>query len=77
MLTAGALNRMTEVMDGLEVDVQRMAANLDRTNGLIMAEAVTMALGAHIGRLKAHRAIAQACHRAMDVPKAPGLSRRR
>ncbi len=66
MLTAGALSRTTEVIVGLKIDVQRMKANLERTNGLIMAEAVTMALGAHIGRLKAHEAIEQACHRAIS-----------
>lgn len=66
LLTAGALSRMTEVIVGLEIDVQRMKANLERTNGLIMAEAVTMALGAHIGRLKAHAVIEQACHRAIN-----------
>ncbi len=66
MLAAGALNRMTDVMVGLEVDVQRMKANLDRTNGLVMAEAVTMALGAHVGRLNAHEAIEQACRGALN-----------
>lgn len=66
ILADGALSRMTEVMVGLEVDSQRMKANLERTNGLIMAEAVTMALGAHVGRLKAHEAIEQACQYAIN-----------
>jgi len=65
MLAAGALKRMTEVIVGLEVDARRMLANLDSTNGLIMAEAVAMSLGAHIGRLKAYEVIEQACQRAI------------
>ena len=65
LLAAGALDRMTEIMIGLEVDPQRMADNLNRTNGLIMAEAVAMVLGSHIGRLKAHETIEQACQQAI------------
>jgi 3-carboxy-cis,cis-muconate cycloisomerase len=65
MLAAGALDRMTEVIAGLEVDSQRMRANLDRSNGLIMAEAVAMALGRSIGKLEAHRVVEQACLRAV------------
>ena len=65
MLAAGALDRMTEVIAGLEVDIERMSANLNRTNGLIMAEAVAMALGTTIGKLEAHYVIAQACQRAI------------
>jgi 3-carboxy-cis,cis-muconate cycloisomerase len=65
MLAAGALDRMTEVIAGLEVDSQRMRANLDRSNGLIMAEAVAMALGRSMGKLEAHRVVEQACLRAV------------
>jgi 3-carboxy-cis,cis-muconate cycloisomerase len=65
MLAAGALDRMTEVIAGLAVDVERMSANLDRSNGLIMAEAVAMALGVTIGKLEAHRVMEQACLRAV------------
>ena len=63
-LTAGALHHMTEVVSGLEVDEARMKNNLDATRGLIMAEALTMALGQRIGRFAAHQLIEQACHRA-------------
>ena len=44
-LAAGALAVTPTLMDGLEVDAARMRENLDATHGLIMAEAVTMALG--------------------------------
>ncbi|MEO6021538.1 MAG: 3-carboxy-cis,cis-muconate cycloisomerase [Burkholderiales bacterium] len=68
-LTAGALHHMTEIVSGLEVDAARMKINLDATRGLIMAEAVTMALGQRIGRLAAHHLIEQACHRAQADDK--------
>ncbi len=64
-LCAGALDRATEVISGLEVDGERMRANLDSTGGLIMAEAVTMALAGHIGKAAAHGLITRACERAV------------
>jgi 3-carboxy-cis,cis-muconate cycloisomerase len=54
-LSAGALHHVVEMMDGLEVDTARMRQNLDATQGLIFAEAVTMALGKHIGKPAAHK----------------------
>jgi 3-carboxy-cis,cis-muconate cycloisomerase len=49
----------------LQVDPAQMLHNLDITHGLIMAEAVTMALGAQIGRLPAHHLVEDACRRAI------------
>lgn len=66
-LAAGALAQTAETMAGLEVDTGRMRRNLDITNGLIMAEAVMMALGARMGRLAAHDHIEAACHRAVSA----------
>jgi 3-carboxy-cis,cis-muconate cycloisomerase len=66
LLTSGALRQMTETMTGLTVDPARMRANLDATRGLVMAEAVTMALGDRIGRLEAYRLVEQACRRAAE-----------
>ncbi|MBM3597177.1 MAG: 3-carboxy-cis,cis-muconate cycloisomerase [Alphaproteobacteria bacterium] len=63
-LMAGALHQMAETMAGLELDPVRMRANLDATNGLIMAEAVTIALGSALGRLAAHELVEQACREA-------------
>lgn len=63
-LTAGALAHMAETMTGLEIDAARMRSNLDATNGLIMAEAVMMALGAKMGRLAAHDHVEECCRRA-------------
>ncbi len=64
VLTAGALNQMADTMASLEIDADRMRANLDVTRGLMMAEAVTLALGAKLGRLAAHERVEAACRRA-------------
>lgn len=63
-LCAGALEQMQQIISGLTVDEARMRANLEITRGQIMAEAVTLALGAKIGRLQAHQLVEKACHRA-------------
>lgn len=65
-LAAGALHQMTVVIVGLEVNTTRMRANIDQTNGLIMAEAVAMALAAHLGKIEAHRIVEHACNKAMQ-----------
>lgn len=65
-LAAGALRNTALTMEGLEVDPARMRANLEATHGLIMAEAVTMALGTHIGRLDAHHRVKTACREAVE-----------
>jgi 3-carboxy-cis,cis-muconate cycloisomerase len=64
-LTAGALRQMRQVAQGLAVDIDRMRINLDLTHGLIMAEAVSLALGAKMGRLQAHQLVQQACRSAV------------
>jgi 3-carboxy-cis,cis-muconate cycloisomerase len=64
MLTAGALDAMSSTVAGLDVDVQRMAKNLDLTQGQIMAEAVQMALAPALGRDVAHSLVGAACKRA-------------
>ncbi|WP_119421441.1 3-carboxy-cis,cis-muconate cycloisomerase [Desertibaculum subflavum] len=64
-LAGGALRHTSELIAGLEVDPARMRANLDATRGLIMAEAVQMALGEKLGRLKAHDLVEAACKRAV------------
>lgn len=64
-LSAGALAHMAEVAGGLEVKPEQMRANLDTTNGLIMAEAVAMALGARLGKQDAHHLIEAASKRAV------------
>jgi 3-carboxy-cis,cis-muconate cycloisomerase len=57
LVTSGALAAIVDLAEGLEVDAARMRGNLDTTGGLIMAEAVTMALAETIGKSNAHHLI--------------------
>jgi 3-carboxy-cis,cis-muconate cycloisomerase len=57
LVTSGALAAIVDIAEGLEVDTVRMRANLDATGGLIMAEAVAMALAEKIGKSDAHHLI--------------------
>lgn len=68
-LTAGALDRMREVIDGLHVDADRMCANLGVTRGLILGESVMLALGADLGRLQAHHVVEAASRKAVHENK--------
>jgi len=54
LLTAGALQQARTLLAGLEVDAERMRANLDITQGLISTEAVMMGLVPRLGRQRAH-----------------------
>ena len=63
--TAGAVQRVQEALNGLEIDPARMRANLDLSGGLIMAESLTMALAPHLGRPEAQRLVRAACDRAI------------
>jgi 3-carboxy-cis,cis-muconate cycloisomerase len=64
-LTAGALQQMREILDGLEVHADRMRENLDMTRGLVLAEAVSSALAETLGRAAAHRLVEEASQRAL------------
>ena len=64
-LAAGALAAMADVVAGLDVDAARMRANLELTQGRILAEAVQMALAPKLGRDVAHSLLAQACRQAV------------
>ena len=65
ILAASALNHVTAVIAGLEVEADRMTTNLNQSNGLIMAEAVAMALAPHLGKLEAQRIVEHACNKAI------------
>jgi len=65
-LSGGALHHLAEMLPGLEVDTQRMRHNLELTNGLIFAEAVTMALGDRMGKMPAHLLVEAACKKARE-----------
>ena len=68
-LTSGALSHMIQILEGLEIHQDAMARNLDATQGLLMAEAVAMALAKHIGKMPAHQVIERASHRALESRK--------
>ena len=68
-LVAGAARHARETVAGLTIDAERMRANLDLTRGLILAEAVTMALGDRMGRMAAHSRVAEASRRAADTAR--------
>ncbi len=65
-LTAGALKVTADTVAGLEVRPERMRENLDVTDGLLMAEAVMMALADRLGRLAAHERVEAACKKAVS-----------
>jgi 3-carboxy-cis,cis-muconate cycloisomerase len=64
MLAAGALDAMTGVVAGLDVDPAKMRANLDVSRGQIFAEAVQMAVAPALGRDAAHALVGAVCKRA-------------
>lgn len=65
LLAGGALAQAIAVIEGLQADPAQMAENLEITHGLILAEAVAMALGEKIGRMKAHELVEEASARAV------------
>ena len=69
LVTSGALASIVDIAEGLEVDVARMHANLDETHGLIMAEAVAMALAEKIGKREAHHLVETASKKAVAERK--------
>jgi 3-carboxy-cis,cis-muconate cycloisomerase len=61
---AAALAYSVEIAEHLQVDAERMRANLDASLGLPMAEAVSVALTPAMGRFRAHDHLRQATERA-------------
>jgi 3-carboxy-cis,cis-muconate cycloisomerase len=70
LVTSGALAAIVDIAEGLEVDTVRMRANLDTTNGLIMAESVTFALAEKLGKSEAHHLVEAASKKAVAEKKA-------
>ncbi len=55
MLAGRAVELLGELAANLEVDADRMRANLEASGGAVLSEAVMLALAPHIGRDAAHR----------------------
>lgn len=68
-VVSGSLQQALAVIPGLEVDAQRMLQNLDLTHGLVLAEAVSIALAQRMGRDAAHHLIERCCRRAVEQGK--------
>ncbi|WP_460408939.1 3-carboxy-cis,cis-muconate cycloisomerase [Pseudomonas amygdali] len=65
-LVSGSLQQALQVLPGLQVDAERMASNLQSTKGLVLAEAVSIALAQRNGRDAAHHLVEQCCRRAVE-----------
>jgi len=65
-LVSGSLQQALAVIPSLEVDAGRMLHNLDLPQGLVLAEAVSVALAQRMGRDAAHHLIEQCCRRAVE-----------
>jgi 3-carboxy-cis,cis-muconate cycloisomerase len=68
-LAAAALSRANEIADGLEVDQDRMKANLEATNSLVLTEAVSVALAEFVDRAQAHELMERAAKKAIQEKK--------
>jgi 3-carboxy-cis,cis-muconate cycloisomerase len=66
LVTSGALHAIVEIAEGLNVDEQRMRANLDAGGGRIMAEAIAFALAARLGKQEAHHLVEAAAQRSLE-----------
>jgi 3-carboxy-cis,cis-muconate cycloisomerase len=66
-LADAVLKQSVDLVGGLTLDRDRMLANLEATNGLIMAERVMIELGRHIGRQAAHDRIHEHAMRAVET----------
>jgi 3-carboxy-cis,cis-muconate cycloisomerase len=64
LVTSGALSAVVEIAEGLEIDVERLRANLEMTGGQIMAEAVSFALAEKMGRAEAHALVQELSQKA-------------
>ena len=63
-LVAGCLDLAGQILDKLQVFPDRMHANLAADGGMIMAEAVMMALAPVVGRDRSHELVYSACAQA-------------
>jgi 3-carboxy-cis,cis-muconate cycloisomerase len=58
--TGGAATAAADALNGLEVNGERMRANLEASGGLVLAERVSFALTPRLGRSQAHEVVAEA-----------------
>lgn len=77
VLASGSLHQTCFALGGLVVNPDAMAANLASTKGLIVGEAVMMALAPKVGRQPAHDLVYAACRESIETgqPLVESLSR--
>jgi 3-carboxy-cis,cis-muconate cycloisomerase len=68
-LTSAALEAACFIAENGRFDKERMHANLELTSGLVMAEAVSIALGRKIGKAAAQRLMQRAAHAAVEAKR--------
>ena len=61
---AGALRHTQTILDDFGVNADRMLANIEASNGLVLAEAASFALAAHMPRPEAQALVKSACKQA-------------
>ena len=61
VLTSGALKNALFLAQNLTVDAEKMRQNLERSNYLLLAEAVVQALSSEIPRTEAYAMVKKAC----------------
>ncbi len=63
--TGAALRQADLLLDGLVIDAARMRRQLEQSNGLLLAEAASFALAAHMPRPAAQALVKAACQEAL------------
>ena len=61
ILTGTSANNIKNVMANLEVDANKMRADLDILRGLMQSEGIMLELGKHVGKQTAHGIVYQIC----------------
>jgi 3-carboxy-cis,cis-muconate cycloisomerase len=69
----GAAVGARRALAGLEVDTERMRANLELTDGLVMAEKASFLLARELGRREAHQKVAEAAAGGRPLAEELGL----
>jgi adenylosuccinate lyase len=64
---AVALSLGAELLAGLQIDAERMRANVDAQRGYVLAEPVMLALGALVGPRRAHELVHAAAARGVEA----------
>ena len=65
VISSACLSSAKYLLEGLEISPENMKENLNKTNGLIVAEAVMMSLAPHIGRQIAHDVVYECCRESL------------